>query len=125
MHRNDRGSASVESLGVSVLVTILALAILQFAVIAHVRAVVVDSAIAGAAFGSYADSTLTAGIERTRYLLEIGVAADLIESVSGRTTTIRGRPVRVVTVNYRVPAFALWVPSVSDRVSARAFVERP
>ena len=125
MHRNDRGSASVESLGVSVLVTLTTLAILQFAVVAHIRAVVVDSAIAGAAFASLADSTLAAGIERTHYLLDIGVAADLVESVSGGTTTVAGRPVRVVTVRYRVPAFALWVPSVGDEVSARAFVERP
>lgn len=125
MHRHDRGSASVESLGVSVLVTLITLAILQFAVVAHIRAVVVDSAITGAAFASLADSTLAAGIERTHYLLDIGVAADLVESVSGRTATVAGRPVRVVTVRYRVPAFALWVPSVRDEVSARAFVERP
>ncbi len=121
----DRGSSPVEFAGVSALVVILALAVMQFAVIAHVRAVVIDSAIAGAAFGSLADSTLATGITRTEQLVNIGIASDLIDSVSGRLGSVAGRPVTVVTVAYRVPAFALWVPAVTDTVSARAFVEQP
>ena len=122
---NDRGSSTVEFTGVSSLVVIVALAVMQFAVIAHVRAIVIDSAIAGATFGSLADSTLAAGITRSEQLLNIGIASDLIDSVSGRVGSVGGRPVTVVTVAYRVPAFALWVPAVSDTVSARAFVEQP
>ena len=122
---NDRGSSTVEFTGVSALVVIVALAVMQVAVIAHVRAIVIDSAIAGAAFGSLADSTLAAGINRTEQLLNIGIASDLIDSVSGRVGSVGGLPVTVVTVAYRVPAFALWVPAVSDTVSARAFVEQP
>ncbi len=121
----DRGSSTVEFTGVSALVVIVALAVMQFAVIAHVRAIVTDSAIAGAAFGSLADSTLAAGITRTEQLLNIGIASDLIDSVQARVGSVGGRPVTIVTVAYRVPAFALWVPAVSDTVTARAFVEQP
>lgn len=121
----DRGSSPVEFAGVGALVVIIALAVMQFAVIAHVRAIVIDSAIAGAAFGSLADSTLAAGITRTEQLVNIGIASDLIDSVSGQLSSVAGRPVTVVTVAYRVPAFALWVPAVTDTVSARAFVEQP
>lgn len=120
----DRGNASVEFVGVGALITIVALALLQFAVIAHVRAVVIDSAIAGAAYGSLADSTLNAGIERTRELVAVGVAADLITSVTGSVGAVSGRPVSTITVDFRVPAFALWVPAFADSVTVRAFIEQ-
>ena len=121
----SRGSAPLEFVGVSALIAAVALAVMQFAVVAHVKAIVIDSAMAGAAFGSLADSSLAAGVERAEQLVSIGVAADLIDSVSGRIASVAGRPVTVVTVTYRVPAFALWIPAVSDRVSARAFIEQP
>jgi len=121
----SRGSAPLEFVGVSALIAAVALAVMQFAVVAHVKAIVIDSAMAGAAFGSLADSSLAAGVERAEQLVNIGVAADLIDSVSGRVASVAGRPVTVVTVEYRVPAFALWIPSVSDTVTARAFIEQP
>jgi hypothetical protein len=53
--RLSRGSAPLEFVGVSALIAAVALAVIQFAVVAHVKAIVIDSAMAGAAFGSLAD----------------------------------------------------------------------
>jgi len=125
IHRTTRGSAPFEFVGVGALTTLVVLAILQVAVVSHVRAVVLDSAAAGAAHGALADSSLRAGVERTRALLKIGVASDLIAKVSGSTGTVASRRVAIVKVDYRVPAFALWIPTAIGSVSARAFVEVP
>jgi len=64
-------------------------------------------------------------VERTRALLNIGVASDLIAKVSGSTGTVASRRVAIVKVDYRVPAFALSIPTAIGSVSARAFVEVP
>jgi hypothetical protein len=125
IHRTTRGSAPLEFVGVGALTTLVVLAILQVAVVSHVRAVVLDSAAAGAAHGALADSSLRAAVERTRSLLKIGIASDLISKVSGSTGTVASRRVAVIRVDYRVPAFAMWIPTAIGSVSARAFVEVP
>jgi Flp pilus assembly protein TadG len=121
----DRGSATVEFVGVGTLVTALALGILQVGVIAHVRAVVTDSAIAGAAYAALADSTLDAGADRARVFATEGIASDLVTGVSATRTTVAGKPVAVVTMNYRIPTIGTWLPTVDSQVSGRAFLEVP
>ncbi|MFM6967413.1 MAG: pilus assembly protein [Microbacteriaceae bacterium] len=105
--------------------TIAALGIMQVGVIAHVRAVVTDSAIAGAAYAALADSTLPAGVARTRELVEAGIAADLVTDVAASKAMVSGRSVVAVTVDYRVPAIGPWVPLATSTVTGRALVEIP
>ena len=121
----ERGSATVEFVGVGALVSALALGILQVGVIAHVRAVLTDSAIAGAAYAALADSTLPAGAERARELATAGIASDLVTGVSASRTTVAGKPVAVVTMNYRIPAIGTWLPTFHSQVAGRAFLEVP
>lgn len=122
---NERGSATVEFVGVGVLVAVCALAVLQVGVVAHVTAVLTDSAIAGAAYAALADSSLTAGIDRTRELVSTGIASDLVTGVTARRSTIARRPVAVMTVTYRVPTIGPWFPVVESTVTGRAFLELP
>lgn len=121
----QRGSAAVEFVGVSALVTACALGILQVGMIAHVSAVLTDSANAGAAYAALADSSLAAGAARARELAHLGVARDLVEASSAATATVVGRPVAVVTIRYRIPALGTWFPTVSATATGRAFIELP
>ena len=125
IHPDDRGNAVVEFAGVGVLVTLAALGVMQVGMVSHVKAVVTDSAIAGAAYAALADSSLSAGIARTRELASIGIAQDLITDVSATTTTVAGKPVVVVTASYRVPTLGPWVPVAVASTTGRAFVEVP
>lgn len=119
----ERGSAVVEFAGVGVLVTFAALGVMQVGLIAHVQSVVTDSAVAGAAYAALADSSLAAGVTRTRDLIDAGIASELVTDVTAATTVVSGLPVVAVTVGYRVPAIGPWVPLVSSTVTGRAFVE--
>lgn len=121
----DRGSAPVEFVGIGVLVALCTLGILQVGVIAHVNAVVTDSAIAAAAYAALADSSLDAGIERARDLSEAGIAANLITTITARRTNSSGLPVAVVTIRYRVPGIGPWFPTLESSAIGRAFLEVP
>ncbi|MET0782884.1 MAG: TadE/TadG family type IV pilus assembly protein, partial [Leifsonia flava] len=67
--RDERGSAVVEFTLVSVLLTTLALAVVQLALALHVRNTVIDAAAEGARYAALADNTLADGEERTRMLI--------------------------------------------------------
>ena len=120
----QRGSAVVEFVGVGALVTLAALTVLQVGVVSHVRSIVTDSAIAGAAYAALADSTVAAGVARTSELLDAGLASDLIRGVSGSHSTLGGSPVVIIAVDYRVPGLGPWLPLVSSTVRGHAFIER-
>lgn len=121
----DRGSATVEFVGVGMLVTACTLGILQVGVIAHVSAVLTDSAIAGAAFAALADSSLEAGVTRARELATAGIASDLVTTVTARRGTAAGKSVAVVTIRYRVPGIGPWIPTAESSATGRAFIEVP
>ena len=121
----QRGSATVEFVGVGALVTVCALGILQVGVIAHVAAVLTDSAIAGAAYAALADSSLEAGAQRALELANAGIAADLVDGVTATRTFVAQKPVAVVTIRYRIPTFGPWFPTVTSTATGRAFLEIP
>lgn len=121
----ERGSATVEFVGVGVLVAACALAVIQVGVVAHVSAILTDSAIAGAAYAALADSSLAAGIDRTRELAKSGIAADLVTDITARQSTISGRPIATITVRFRVPTVGPWLPIAESSVTGRAFLEIP
>lgn len=123
-HR-QRGSAAVEFVGVGAVVTACALGVLQVGLVSHVSAVLTDSAIAGAAFGALADSSMAAGIERARELATAGIAARFVDDVSATRTTVSGTPVITITVRFRAPTIGPWFPAIVSSVRGRAFVETP
>lgn len=121
----DRGSALVEFTGVSLLVTACALGVLQIGMIAHVKAALTDSAIAGAAHAALADSSLSAGVARATELADAGIAAGIVTDIVADRITVSGRAVARVTIHFGVPAIGPWVPTVASQVSGRALVEIP
>lgn len=93
-------------------------------IVAHVSAIVTDSAIAGAAYAALADSTVAAGVQRTRDLIDAGIANDLVESVTGSVEPLGSAAVATISVRYRVPSFGLFVPTVSAATRGRAIMEK-
>ena len=97
--------------------------ILQAGIVAHVSAITTDSAIVGAAYAALADSSIPAGVQRTRDLIDAGIASDLVESVSGSVAPLGASTIAIITVRYRVPALGLFLPTISTSTRGRAILE--
>ena len=120
---HERGSATVESLLVSVLLVAVTLTVLQIAFVAHVRSVAIDSAIAGATHAALADTTDADGVTRTRDLIALGVSDGFVRDVGVERTRSEGLDIVAISVNLDVPAIGPWLPLVTTRVTGRAIDE--
>lgn len=121
----DRGSAPVEFSLVSALVVALTLAVLQVAFVAHVRAIAVDSAIAGAAHAALADTTNNDGVTRTRELIGQGIASGLVREVHATDSVIDGRAAVSIDVTLALPLAGPWLTVSEFTARGRAFHEVP
>ena len=121
----DRGSAAVEFVLVSVLLVAVTLSVLQISFVAHVRAIAIDSAIAGAAHAALADTSDADGVARTEDLIGRGIARDLVQGVSVNSARVGDREVVVVSANLAIPIVGPWLPIATLDVRGRAFREGP
>jgi Flp pilus assembly protein TadG len=116
----DEGSASVEFTLVSILLIFLSLAVMQVALVLHVRNTVADAAAEGARWAALADSDLAAGLARTSELIEIAVGAAYASDVTARYVGWNGHPAVEVTVSTVLPVIGLWGPAIPLKVSGHA-----
>jgi hypothetical protein len=121
----ERGSAPVEFVLVGVLLVAVALTVLQIAFIAHIRALAIDSAIAGAAHAGLADTADSEGVDRAIELVTSGIAASLVRSVSISSGEAAGRAIASVTIRLAVPAIGPWLSIAETEVTGRSFREAP
>lgn len=119
----DRGSSPVEFVLVGALLTVLTLAVVQFALAVYVRNVVHDAAVEGAHVAALADTAPTEGAQRTVQVIGRAVGSEYARDVRVRETTALGVPTMEVTVRTTLPVFGLLgVPSAWE-VTGRAPVE--
>lgn len=121
----ERGSAPVEFMLVGVLLVAVAVTVLQIAFFAHIRAVAIDSAIAGAAHAALADTTDSEGVIRATTLVSSGVAASLVQSVTVAPGELNGKPIVSITIELGVPMIGPWLILAETDVTGRAFREAP
>ena len=84
----------VEFVLVGVLLTLVTLSVLQVAFALHIRTTLIDAAAEGARFAALADSSLPAGIERSRELITAALGESYAQSISAGTGAFGGHPVR-------------------------------
>lgn len=122
-HHGDDGSAVAEFALVTVVLVPLFLAVLQLAVIWHVKTTLTATASAGARYGATYDHSPADGSARTRQLIEDTLGHALDDHVTAATTTLDGQPVVEVTVTADVPVLAFWGPTVTVRTEGHAVKE--
>lgn len=122
---DDRGSAVVEFVLVGVLLTLVTLSVLQVAFALHVRTTLIDAAAEGARFAALADSSLPAGIERSRELITAVLGPSYAQSISVGTGAYGGHPVVIITVRSPLPLIGMVGIDDSLEVSGRAALEPP
>ena len=108
--RDDRGSAVVDFVLVAALLTIVFVAVVQLAVVLHVRNTLVDCASEGARFGALADRTPADGAARTRELIGMSLSPRYAADVSATTMTLDGLAVVQVRVRSPLPVIGLLGP---------------
>ena len=121
--REERGSAVAEFTLVGVLLTVLALAVVQLALALHVRNTVLDAAAEGARHAALAGSSPTEGVTRTRDLIGAAISSEYADDVSARLATIGGVPTVEITVRATMPVIGLLGVERGMEVSGHAAVE--
>ena len=123
--RAERGSAIVDFVLVGSLLTLLFVALLQVAVVLHVRNVLADCATEGARYGALAGQNPAAGAARTRDL----IAADLSSAYARDVRSGHARQGALDTVVVRVraplPAIGLIGFGRVISVAGHAVTEQP
>jgi Flp pilus assembly protein TadG len=115
--RGESGSAPAEFVMVSALLSVLTLAVLQLGLALHVRNTVQDAAAEGARYGSLADSSLAAGVDRTRDLISTALGPGFATDVTATTGTHLGYPAAEITV--RTPLPLLGLVGIDDGLEVR------
>lgn len=124
LRAEESGSAVVEFVLVSALLTVLTLSVIQLALSLHIRNTVMDAAAEGARFASLADTSLGDGVTRTRDLISTALSPGYAADVTASSTSYRGHPSVVVTVRAPLPLFGLIGIDDGLEVSAHAAIEK-
>ncbi|MCT9820397.1 pilus assembly protein [Microbacterium sp. W1N] len=119
----DAGSSTVEFVLVGSMLTILTLAVLQFALAVYVRNVVHDAAVDGAYHAALADVSLEEGAARTRQIIERTVGAGFVAEVAIADAGAPGAATIEVTVTATLPLVGLLGAPRGWEVSAHAPAE--
>ncbi len=122
--RAERGSAVVDFVLVSALVSLLFLGLLQLGFALHTRNTLIAAAAEGARLGARADADPGLGAERTRSLIRAQLADRFAESVTADEQVRAGVRVVVLTVDAPVPVVGPFGIGRDLHVSAAAFAER-
>lgn len=120
---DESGSAVVEFVFVGILLTFLALGVLQLGLALHVRNTLQDAASEGARWGALIDSTPEDGVQRTRELISTAVGEQYATDVTVSSQQWLGAPATVITVKAPLPMIGLWGPAASVEVNGHAATE--
>ncbi|MET4157731.1 TadE/TadG family type IV pilus assembly protein [Agromyces sp. PvR057] len=120
---DERGSAVAEFTMVGVLLTMLALAVVQLALALHVRNTLLDAAAEGARFAALAGSSPAAGVARTRDLVDAAISARYAEDITATGTSIGGEPAVEIRVRATLPVIGLLGIANGLEVSGHAPIE--
>lgn len=108
---------------VGTLVILIFAALLQLALVLHVRNILIDSAAEGARAGALAGASDAAAVERTRYLVDLALSPRYSRDVTTQRVEVDGTALLQVDVAATLPLFGLVGPSRELVVSGRAVLE--
>lgn len=117
----EDGSAVVDFVLVGALLTVIAVAIVQLALVLHVRNTLIDAAASGARYGTLADRSPQDGLERTRQLISGSLSDGFAQDVSYARTGEPGASMLQVTVRAPLPLIGLIGPRGGIEVTGHAY----
>lgn len=105
--------------------TVLFVAVLQLAILLHVRNTLVDSAAEGARYGALAGRHADDGAERSRDLIAQSLSPAYAQAVTAGRVTLDGLEVVEVQVEAPLPLVGLVGPAGTLTARGHALVEEP
>lgn len=121
---DECGSAVVDFVLVGVLISAFFLAIIQLALVQHVRNTLIDAAASGARYGALADRTADDAKHRTRSLIGTALNADFAQDITTSEATFQGISTLEVIVRAPFPVLGLIGPSAMLEVKGHAPIAR-
>ncbi len=122
VQRSDRGSAVVEFVLVAPLLLVLALGVVQIALLLHARATLTFAAAEGARAGALSGADPRAGVRRAAMLVEQNVSDAVVQDISAARDVVDGLAVLTVRIDAHVPAIGLLGPT-QLHVEGHALIE--
>ena len=120
----ERGSAVVDFVLVGALLTMLFLAIIQLALVLHVRNTLIDAAASGARYGTLADRSAADARDRTGVLISTALNGDFAKDVTTSEVAYQGIRSLEVTVRAPLPVIGLIGPREALEVKGHAAIPR-
>lgn len=120
---DERGSAAAEFVLVGALLTVLTLAVMQFALVLHIRNTVLDAAAEGARIAALADSGPSDGVARTVELISTAIGPSFATDVTAEYGTFLGIRSVAVRVRTPLPLVGLFGPERALEVAGHAATE--
>jgi Flp pilus assembly protein TadG len=121
---DESGSAVVDFVLVGALLMVIFLAIIQLALVLHVRNTVVDAASSGAWYGSLADRGPQDAQARTQKLIADSLSPEYARDVAVTEEDFRGVRTLKVTVRTPFPVIGLIGPNTTMEISGHAALQR-
>jgi TadE-like protein len=118
----EKGSAVVDFVLVGGLLTMFFLAIIQLALVLHVRNTLIDAAASGARYGTLADRSVGDARQRTGELIHTALNADFAQDIQTREVSFQGLRALEVTVRAPMPVIGLIGPRGLLEVSGHAAI---
>jgi Flp pilus assembly protein TadG len=119
----ERGSAVVDFVWVGGLLTVFFLAIIQLALVLHVRNTLIDAAASGARYGTLADRSSEDARARTEQLIGVALNPDFASEVTTSEATYQGVRTLEVTVRAPLPVLGLLGPRSLVEVKGHAAIQ--
>lgn len=104
---NERGSAVAEFVMITTLLVLIAMTLVQLALVLHVRNTLIDAASNGAHYGALANRSAGDAEGRTRTLITESLHGGFASDIAVSTTNIGENQLVSVSVNTRVPLIGL------------------
>jgi hypothetical protein len=118
----ERGSAVVDFVLVGALLTMFFLAIIQLALVLHVRNTLIDAAASGARYGTLADRGAADARQRTGELIGTALNESFAQDIETREVTFQGLLTLEVTVRAPMPMVGLIGPRELLEVKGHAAI---
>lgn len=116
----ERGSAVVDFVLITSLLTVIFIAVVQLALVLHVRNTLIDAAASGARYASLADRGPADAKARTEALISMSLSENYAQNVSVAEVPYRGAPTIEVNVTAPLPVIGLIGPTGTVEVSGHA-----
>ncbi|MBG6184506.1 Flp pilus assembly protein TadG [Arthrobacter sp. CAN_A214] len=118
--RAEDGTAVVDFALIGGLLTVIFIAIVQLALVLHVRNTLIDAASSGARFGTLADRTAGDAEQRTASLISLALGDRFSEEIAVEQSDVGGVQTLEVVVRAPLPVIGLIGPTDVLEVRGRA-----